>query len=89
MLLLYRSAIESIMCNAFTIWFGNVSVKQVTTSKCGNVLIIVMVPLTSLQDIFERSVKKQSIKIIGDPSHILHKNYKLIRVCVCVCFVTL
>ncbi len=44
-----------------------------------------MVPLTFLQEIFERSVKKQSLKIIGDPSHILHKKYELIRVCVCVC----
>lgn len=39
--------------------------------------IIGMLPLTSLQEIFERSVKNQSLKITGDPSHILHKEYEL------------
>ncbi len=58
-----------------------------TTSKCGDVLIIGMVTLTSLQEIFERSGKKQSLKIIGDPSHILHKKYELIRVCVFFCVI--
>ncbi len=39
--------------------------------------IIGMLSPLSLQDIFERSVRKQSLKIIRDPSHILHKAYEL------------
>ncbi len=76
MLLFYKS----IICYAFTIWFGNFSVKS--RSQLQNVVrrarkITGMLPLTSLQEIFERSVKKQSLKNIGDPSHILHKQYEL------------
>ncbi len=35
------------------------------------------VPLISPREIFERSVMKQIIKMIGDASHILHKEYEL------------
>lgn len=41
-------------------------------------IITGMVPLTSLQEIFERSVKKQSLNDISDPSHILHTEYEQI-----------
>ncbi len=56
---------KSIICYAFTIWFGNFSVKP--RSHLQNVVrrarkITGMLPLTSLQEIFERSVKKQSLK---------------------------
>ncbi len=80
MLLFYRLTIESIICYGFTNWFGNFTVKL--RSQLQNVLrragkIIGMLSPLSLQDIFERSVRKQSLKIIGDPSHILHKEYEL------------
>ncbi len=75
MLLFYRSVIESMICYAFTVWFGNLTVKK--KKWLGDGKIIDIVPLTSLQEIFERSVKKQSFEMIGDPRHILHKEHEL------------
>ncbi len=80
MLLFYRSTVESIICYGFTNWFGYLTVKL--RSQLQNVVrragkIIGMLSPLSLQDIFERSVRKQSLKIIGNPSHILHKEYEL------------
>lgn len=61
-------------------WFGNPSVKfrsrlQNAVRTAG--VIIGMLALTSRQEILEGSVKKQSLKMIGDPSRVLREEYEL------------
>ena len=70
---------ESIVRYGITTWFGNLSVKlksqlQNLIKRAGK--IIGMQPPCSLQEIFERTVMKQSLKITRDTSHILHREFE-------------
>ena len=80
MMLFYRANIESIIRYGITTWFGNLSVKlksqlQNLIKRAGK--IIGMQPPCPLQEIFERTVRKQGLKITCDPNHILHKEFEL------------
>ena len=81
MMLFYRANIESVIRYGITTWFGNLSVTlksqlQNLVKRAGK--IIGMQPPCSLQDIFNQTVRKQGLKIIRDPNHILHKEYELL-----------
>ena len=80
-MLFYRANMESIVRYGITTWFGNLSVKlksqlQNLIKRAGK--IIGMQPPCSLQEICERTVMKQSLKITRDTSHILHREFEVL-----------
>lgn len=80
MLLFYKAAIESIVRYGMVAWFGNLSVKlksqlQTLIKRAGK--IIGRVPPTTLNELFEEAVRKQSLKITNDPNHVLYSEYEM------------
>lgn len=79
-LLFYRATVESIIFYSIPTGFGNLSTKlrsqiQNCIKRAGK--IIELLPSSSLQEIFEESVIKQSLKITKDKNHILCKDDEL------------
>ena len=61
-------------------WFGNLSVKlksqlQKLIIRAGK--IIGQMPPTPLQELFEEAVRKQGLKVINDPNHVLYSQFEL------------
>ena len=81
MMAFYRASIESIIRYGITVWFGNLSVKlkaelQTLIKRAGK--IMGMPPPTSLQALFDETVKRQGLKIIEDDEHVLHGEYEIL-----------
>lgn len=81
MMAFYRASIESIIRYGIIIWFGNLSVKlkaqlQTLIKRAGK--IMGLAPPTSLQDLFDETVRKEGLKILEDSEHILHGEYELL-----------
>ena len=79
MILFYRPAI-SILCYAITTWFGNLSVKLKSQlhsliNRAGK--IMVAPPPSSLQEMYNDTARRQGLKIINDPNHILHSEFEV------------
>ena len=80
MILFYKAAIESIVRYGMMAWFGNLSVKlksqlQKLIIRAGK--IIGQMPPTPLQELFEEAVRKQGLKVINDPNHVLYSQFEL------------
>ena len=82
LVLFYRSIIESILRYGITAWFGNLSVKL--KSQLSRLMRTAMKitsstsPMISLQEIFEQTLRRQSVKIIYDTKHVLHNEFQLL-----------
>lgn len=81
MLIFYRASIESIVRYGITSWFGNLSVKYKSeifrlVKMAGKIMGMSAPPITP-QAMFEQSTISQVKKIVSDPSHILHRGYRL------------
>ena len=78
----YRSIIESILRYGITVWFGNLSVQS--KSQLSRLMRSAMKitdstsPTISLQEIFEQTLRRQSVKIIYDTKHVLHNEFQLL-----------
>ena len=82
MLIFYRASIESIVRYGITSWFGNLSVKYKSevfrlVKTAGKVMGMSAPPITP-QVLFDESAIGQAKKIVSDPSHILHREYRLL-----------
>ena len=82
LVLFYRSIIESILRYGITVWFGNMSVQsksqlsrlmRTATKITGSTS-----PMISLQEIFEQTLRRQSVKIIYDTKYVLHNEFQLL-----------
>ena len=81
MLLFYRAPNESLIRYGITTWFDNLPVKQ--KAQLQNLIgragkIIGMPPPSSLQEIFEETVRRQGRKIAGEPNHVLCSECELL-----------
>ena len=82
LVLFYRSIIESILRYGIIVWFGNMSVQS--KSQLSRLLRTAMKitgstsPVISLQEMFEQTLRRQSVKIIYDNKHVLHNEFQLL-----------
>jgi hypothetical protein len=77
----YRCCIESVLTFSFMCWYGNLTVvNKNALSRVVNVCSkIVGVRQTSLNELYERRVRRKGRKIAGDESHVLARHYELLR----------
>ena len=82
LVLFYRSFIESILRYGITAWFGNLSVQL--KSQLSRLTRTAMKitgstsPMIFLQEIFEQTLRRQSVKIIYDTKHVLYNEFQLL-----------
>ncbi|KAK3518583.1 hypothetical protein QTP70_004082 [Hemibagrus guttatus] len=76
----YRCAIESILTNCITVWYGNCSVadrkalqQEVKTAQC-----IIGTPLPAIEDIQKKRCLRRAHSILKDSSHPAHSLFKLL-----------
>ena len=82
MLIFYRASIESTVRYGIISWFENLSVKYKSeifrlVKTAGKIMGMSAPPITP-QVLFDQSVIGQAKKMVSDPSHILHREYRLL-----------
>lgn len=73
--------IESVLRYGTVAWFGNLSVKlksQINRLVHTAMKVMGVRDYPFLQTLFEKTIVKQSRKIIADPSHVLYSEYELL-----------
>ena len=77
MLLFYHAVIESIFRYTICVWFGNLTVRsKAQINRLAGIALKVMGVREHLT--LEESIVKKAKRIIADPSHVLHSEYKLL-----------
>ena len=72
---LHRSVAESVLCFSFTVWYGHLTKKD--KNKLNEIVKSakrLVAESTSLDDMYNRLVMKQTEKIMSDANHPLHDN---------------
>ena len=81
MFLFYQAVLESLIRYGMSSWYGNLSTKLKT--KLARLVNTAMKVIgksdnQTLQSMYEQTVLRQALRIVNDPSHILHSEFDLL-----------